>query len=445
MNLLLKNALLVDLDTGGDDAPPKPGMEAGDLRIRDGRIATRGKIEPEPGEEVHDCQGAVVLPGLVNGHTHIYSALAAGMPAPPRMPRNFHDILKLVWWRLDRAHNEASITASSFAGAMDALHCGTTTLIDHHASPNCIDGSLDMIEEGLARGGVRGVLCYEVTDRNGREGREAGLRESERYLKKCRDLNSGLYGAMAGGHASFTLEEESMAALSDMVKRHGSAVHLHVAEDPCDEVLTLAKYNVPLVDRLERHGLLGERLLLAHGTHLNADDIQRANGAKGLRSAHNTRSNMNNAVGYAPIGKLKIPVQLGTDGIGADMFEEARTAWFKSCDGGAGISPDDVLAMLANAARTASRFLGVTVGKLTVGAEADVVVTNYVPATPLHGGNVAGHFLFALAARHVTDVMIAGKWRLRDGKLADLDEARARHEIARISREFWKRLEDIDP
>ncbi|MCC5876649.1 MAG: amidohydrolase family protein [Candidatus Sumerlaeia bacterium] len=445
MNLLLKNALLLDLDLGGEGSPPKPGLEAGDLRIRDGKIKERGSLEKEPGETVHDCGGAVVLPGLVNGHTHLYSALAAGMPAPPRTPRNFHDILKLVWWRLDRAHDEASNTASALAGAMDALHCGTTTFIDHHASPECIDGSLDMIEAGLAKVGVRGLLCYEVTDRNGRDGRVAGLAESERYLGKCAKSSGGKYGALIGGHASFTLDEESMAALADLAVRHKSAVHLHVAEDPCDEVLTLSKYDVPLVDRLERHGLLGERLLLAHGTHLNASDIQRANAAKGLRSAHNTRSNMNNAVGYAPIGKLKIPVQLGTDGIGADMFEEARTAWFKSCDGGAGISPDDVLAMLANAARTASKFLGVTLGRLAVGAEADIVVTKYIPSTPLHEGNVAGHFLFALAARHVTDVMVAGEWRLRDGALTSVDEVRERQEIAKVSKALWQRLEGIKP
>lgn len=445
MSILLKNAHLLDLDSGPLEASPTPGAEVADLRVKDGVIVDRGRLDVEPGEAVHECRGAVVLPGLVNGHTHLYSALAAGMPAPPRMPRNFHDVLKLVWWRLDRAHDEASNVASGLLGAIDALHCGTTTLIDHHASPECIDGSLDMIEEGLTRAGVRGVLCYEVTDRNGKEGCRAGLRESERYLKKCSSQGKGIFAALVGGHASFTLEEDSLAALATLAREGNSAVHLHVAEDPCDEVLTLDKFGTPLVDRLERHGLLGDLLLLAHGTHLNASDIQRANKAKGLRSAHNTRSNMNNAVGYAPIGKLAIPVQLGTDGIGADMFEEARTAWFKSCDGGAGISPDDVLAMLANAARCASRFLGVTVGRLEKGAAADIVVTNYIPATPLHGANVAGHFLFALAARHVTDVMVAGEWKLKDGSLTTMDEAIERAGIRGVTKNLWDRLDKIAP
>ena len=121
---------------------------------------------PQPGDEIVDCGGAVLMPGLVNGHTHLYSALAAGMPAPPRPPRNFHEILQFVWWRLDRAHTLESVEVSGQIGALAALRCGTTTLIDHHASPNAIDGSLIALETGIAEVGCRGVLCYEVTDRN---------------------------------------------------------------------------------------------------------------------------------------------------------------------------------------------------------------------------------------------------------------------------------------
>ncbi len=135
------------------------------------------------------------MPGLVNGHTHLYSALAVGMPAPPRQPKNFLEILQLVWWRLDRALDPESIEASGRIGALDALRCGTTTLIDHHASPYCIDDSLDLIERGIDSVGLRGVLCYEVTDRHGRAGREAGLGENRRYLKKCRKVQRALCGA----------------------------------------------------------------------------------------------------------------------------------------------------------------------------------------------------------------------------------------------------------
>ena len=159
MATFFRDALLVQLD------PPR--VEAGNLRVADGRIVGVGAdVAAEPGDEIVDCGGAVLMPGLVNGHTHLYSALAAGMPAPPRPPRNFHEILQFIWWRLDRAHTLESVEVSGQIGALAALRCGTTTLIDHHASPNAIDGSLSALENGIAAVGCRGVLCYEVTDRN---------------------------------------------------------------------------------------------------------------------------------------------------------------------------------------------------------------------------------------------------------------------------------------
>lgn len=440
MCMLLTNALLVDLDSGNADSPFDPIVEAGCLRLAGGKIVDRGALEPLAGEEVVDCGGAVVLPGLVNGHTHVYSALAAGMPMPPRNPRNFHDILSLVWWRLDRAHDEASIRSSGVVGALDAIRCGTTTLIDHHASPNWIDGSLDALEDGLGCIGVRGVLCYEITDRNGPEGAAAGIAESERYLGKCRDERDGHFAALIGGHASFTLSGESLEAMAALSRQYDAGIHLHLAEDPCDEVLTLHQDGRPLLERLDSHGLLQPGSLFAHGTHLAPGDIALFN-ERGLSLAHNTRSNMNNAVGYAPLGRLRCATQLGTDGIGANLFEEARTAWFKAQDAGAGLTPADVLAMLARSARFASRCLGVTVGRLEKGAAADVVVTNYTPATPLDAGNLAGHFLFALGAQHVRGVIVGGEWRLRDGAFTAVDEKGLRARARDDARALWGRME----
>ncbi len=190
MALVLQNAVLVDLD------PAK--VETGGLRIDGGQIVGRGSVKAAAGDEVIDCGGAVVLPGMVNGHTHLYSALAVGMPAPPRMPKNFLEILQLVWWRLDQALDAESVVMSALMGALEALHCGTTTLIDHHASPNFIHESLDLIERGINTVGLRGVLCYEATDRHGQTGREAGLAENRRDLQKCRTNRGGQFAGLAG-------------------------------------------------------------------------------------------------------------------------------------------------------------------------------------------------------------------------------------------------------
>jgi cytosine/adenosine deaminase-related metal-dependent hydrolase len=284
------------------------------------------------------------------------------------------------------------------------------------------------------------VLCYETTDRHGRAGAEKGLAENERYLRQCGQKQSGRFAALAGAHASFTLEDSTLSALAAMANRHKSGVHIHVAEDPCDEDACRQMHGISLIDRLDRHGLLTSKTVFAHGTHLDAQAVERVN-QSGLFLAHNARSNMNNAVGYSPVGKLKCPVMLGTDGIGADMFAEARTAWFKSRDGHAGLSPMDIVNMLANSARRASSALGVTLGKLQPGAAADVVITDYRPFTPLSSDNLLSHLLFALSARSVRHVLIDGLWALRDRTVVQCDEHRTQSEAQKVAAELWKRME----
>ena len=338
MALVLRNALLVDLDP--------INVERADLRIEAGKIVARGKVATGAADDIIDCGGAVVLPGLVNGHTHLYSALAVGMPALRAIPQifwRFYNSSGGVWIRPSMPQSNEF---SARIGALDALHCGTTTLIDHHASPNAIADSLNRIEAGLASVGVRGVLCYETTDRHGLPGRRAGLDENQRYIEKCAARSDGKFAGLIGAHAAFTLEDEALTELTKLARRLNTGVHIHVAEDPCDEEACRKTHGIPLIDRLDRCGLLRPNSIFAHGTHLSSDAIARINSI-GLTMAHNPRSNMNNAVGYAPVGKFHCPVMLGTDGIGADMFTESKHAWFKSRDGGAGISPADVIAMLA--------------------------------------------------------------------------------------------------
>jgi len=434
MAIVLNNAILADIDP--------IGVETGSLRIEGGKIVARGSVSAAPGDETIDCGGAVVLPGMVNGHTHLYSALAVGMPPPPRMPGNFLEILQLIWWRLDQALDAESIELSAKIGAIEALHCGTTTLIDHHASPNAIAGSLDWIERGIAAVGLRGVLCYETTDRHGKDGRFDGLAENRRFLQKCAASKDGRFAGLVGGHAPFTLDDDSLGFLGQLAESFDCGVHIHVAEDPCDEERCRREHHVDLITRLDRHGLLRPRSLLAHCTHLDEAAIERVRSI-GLTIAHNTRSNMNNAVGYAPVGKFKCPILLGTDGIGADMFAEARSAWFKSRDGHAGISPQRVIGMLAQSARRASDSLGVTLGKLHTGAAADIVVTDYRPFTPVQSDNVVGHLLFGLAARHVRHVLIGGQFAMRDRAIISCPEAQIRDAARLATERMWQRLAAI--
>ncbi|MEX0613419.1 MAG: amidohydrolase family protein, partial [Pirellulales bacterium] len=247
MATFFRDALLVQLD------PPR--VEAGNLRLADGLIARVGAdVVADAGDEVVDCGGAVLMPGLVNGHTHLYSALAAGMPPPPRRPRNFHEILQFIWWRLDRAHTLESVEVSGQIGALVALRCGTTTLIDHHASPNAIEGSLSALEAGIAAVGCRGVLCYETTCRNRPTEAGEGLAENERYIRLCQQRRDGRFAGLVGAHASFTLDDEALAGCADLADRLKTGVHIHVAEDPIDEQLTRERYNGRILDRFGLNG-----------------------------------------------------------------------------------------------------------------------------------------------------------------------------------------------
>ena len=435
MSVALLNATLVDFDP--------PLVRRGGLRIDGGMIVEIGDaVAPATGDEVVECQSAVVVPGLVNGHTHLYAALAAGMPGPPQPPRNFHEILQFIWWRLDRAHDHASVRASGQVAALTALRCGTTTLIDHHASPSFIDGSLSVLREGITEIGCRGVLCYEVTDRNGLTGARRGLRENERFVRECRAEPQRMFAGMVGAHASFTLGDDSLAACAALCRDQGVGLHIHVAEDPVDERLTRQQAACGLIERFERHGVMDlPRSIFAHGTHLSSAEIDALNAkADCIALAHNPSSNMNNGVGYTPIVEHRQAPLLGTDGIGADMWREMRTAVFKSHDAGRALPLTRPLEMLSQSARLASQYLGCRVGALAEGAAADLVVTRYHPATPMTDDNLAGHMLYAMGPEFVSDVMVDGHWRMRYGQFVNCDEAEIRHAARAVAAELYGRM-----
>jgi putative selenium metabolism protein SsnA len=365
------------------------------------------------------------------------------MPYALEPPRNFVQILQRVWWRLDRALDEETVRASALVGGMEALLSGTTTLVDHHASPNAIDGSLDVIEEALRSVGVRGVLCYETSDRDGPERARAGLEENRRFARRTRD--GGLARAMIGAHASFTLSDETLAACAEAAAECRVGLHIHAAEDATDEEDAVALHGSRVARRLADAGALDERTLLAHGVHLDDDELELV-GAARASLAHNARSNMNNSIGRARVGALGQRVALGTDGIGSDMFEESRTAYFRLREDDLGAGPDWALARLAEGARLAGRAFGEPLlGTLDPGAPADLVVLDYAAPAPVHESSFAGHWIFGLSARWVRNVMVAGEWVVVDRRLTQVDQAQLAADACRQAERLWQRLAEIGP
>lgn len=274
-------------------------------------------------------------PGLVCGHHHLYSALARGMPAPPETPTDFTSMLDQVWWRLDAVLDLDLVRWSALLGAVEALEAGTTAIVDHHASPSAIDGSLDVIAEACAEVGVRAVCAYEVTDRHGRAGAKAGLAENERFIRAG---GRGLVGA----HACLTLSDDTLGAVVGLARDLGVGVHVHVGEDATD---------ADAVKRLRPH-TTGD-WLLAHCVHVDPPLAGTV--------AHNARSNMNNGVGYARPTRWAAAgnrVVLGSDGIGAAMLEEFALAYVAQRTDDVTATPEDAWSWLGAGADLVPEVLG---------------------------------------------------------------------------------------
>ena len=407
------------------------------IGVEDGRIAWISTELPDDGWPVVDCSGCLVMPGNVCAHTHLYSALARGMPPPPRSPRNFPEILELIWWRLDRALDQESIRYSALIGSIDALKAGTTTLVDHHASPEYIDGSLDVLADAIGEAGARSVVCYEVTDRGGRERSRAGVRENARFL---RDNRRPLAHGMVGAHASFTLEDDTLEDLAALRQETGAGIHIHVAEDVSDEIDSLRRSGKRTAQRLLDAGILSAESIAAHGVHLQPHELQTMRQTD-TWLVHNCRSNLNNSVGRAPVTQFGERSALGTDGIDGDMFAESRAAYFRAREDSVDEFAERFTDLLGRGAALVSQHFGDPVGKLEPGAGADLMVLEYNPPTPLTSQNVAWHWMFAFSASMVRDVMVAGTWAVRNRVCQLVDEAKVRAEACEITRRLWTRME----
>jgi cytosine/adenosine deaminase-related metal-dependent hydrolase len=423
--MLLRGATLIHLD------PPR--VERADVRVEGGCVAqVAAGLVANPGEAVHDFTGRWLMPGLVCAHTHLYSALACGMPLPLEAPTSFADMLAKVWWKLDVALDLESVEVSALVGGVGALKAGVTTLVDHHASPNAIVGSLEAIDGALGTLGLRRILCYEVSDRGGPERAIAGLKAHEALLAQA---GEGERAVMVGAHANFTLSDDTLRAVGALARSAGVGVHIHVAEARDDATLT----GEDLVERMARLGALTEGSILAHCVHLRSDALRRIADA-GAWITHQPRSNQNNGVGYAPVGDFPPTTALGTDGIGADMFAELQAGWFRAQEASVPWTPDRWLFSLTSGARMASHKLGVDLGHIRPGAAADLVVLNPPPGPPIRDESVAATMIFRLSAAAVQDVMMGGVFRVRDRCLVDMDEREINQRAMSAAQEIWKRM-----
>lgn len=411
--------------------------------------ATADLIARHPEAERLDAQGQLVLPGSICAHTHFYGAFARGMAIPGEPAKNFVEILQKLWWRLDRALDEDSIRLSALVCLVDAIRHGTTTLIDHHASPNYIDGSLDICADAIVQSGLRVCECYEVTDRNGPAGARAGIAENVRFARSLAGRHSALLAASFGLHASFTVGPETLDRCVAEAHALGLGFHIHVAEDAADEVDAERKYGLRVGEHLRAANILGEKTLSAHCVHVNDAEIDLLAKTR-TKVSHQPRSNMNNAVGTAPVQQMLdrgVTVGLGNDGMSNNMYSEMKAAYFvhKASAHDPRAMSGDTVARLAydNNAQIAALFWPKPIGALIPGAYADIVLLDYFPYTPLTAGNLPWQIIFGVDGSHVTTTIVGGKVLMRNRVLLTLDEERIAAQAREIAPRVWRKFEAI--
>jgi putative selenium metabolism protein SsnA len=395
-----------------------------------------------PKAESVDCANKVILPGFICTHHHFYSTFARGMGIPGEPASNFVEVLERLWWKVDRAIIGDDILLSAQIPLIECIRNGTTTIIDHHASPSASDGSLDMIESAVRQAGVRASLCYEVSDRN--EMGE-GIRENERFIKKV-GRGDGQVAAMMGLHASFTVSDQTVERCVGIARDAGVGCHIHVAEDAADRKDSLEKYGVPTATRLHKLGVTGEKSIFVHCVHIDESEMDAIAATKTI-VVHNPESNMNNAVGVTKLLKLLgkgILVGLGTDGMNSDMLTQMRCAYLlhrlDNRDPRVAFLEAPQL-LLQNNADIVERQFGIRVGEIAVGRPADLAIMDYCPPTPLSEANFLGHLIFGLVDATVDTTVCRGQILMKNKRILTMDEERLAARSRELAPLMWKRLQ----
>jgi putative selenium metabolism protein SsnA len=388
------------------------------------------------GDRVFDAEGRYLMPGNVCAHNHFYSALARGITSRIGPTDDFVSILRNLWWKLDRALDSSSLYHSCIVAALEAVAAGSTAVIDHNASPGFVRGSLRVLKEAFEKCGLRGILSYEVTDRNGVRDRNQGIEENLEFI---RSQETELLRGAVGAHAPFTLSDESLGMLSEAVASSGRGLHIHLSEDGYDLSHSHHVHGIAPAERLAAFRLIDEKSLIVHGVHLLEREVQIL-GERGAFLVHNPRSNMNNAVGYCRMLPRLKNVAIGTDGIGSDMFEESKFGYFKSRDAGTGLTPSDFTRFLAGGNTVLERYFGKKFGAVEEGSTADLVILDYKSPTPVSVDNTAGHFVFGMSSADVHTVVIGGRIVYEDRRFP-FETERIYGEARREAERLWNAID----
>ncbi|MDR3173376.1 MAG: putative aminohydrolase SsnA [Treponema sp.] len=447
--LLIHNGVVVtrDLDL--------PLIEDGAVLIEGNKIARVGTSagleallagDPLLGPlERIDAGGRLVMPGYINAHTHCYSAFARGMPGTGRPATSFGEVLRGLWWRLDRQLDLEDVYYSAVSPMIDSIRSGVTSIIDHHAGPSAISGSLDRIAAAAALLGLRVNLCYEVSDRDGEETALEGIRENAAFAARCAAAKDDMLGALFGIHAQMTLGDRTLDRCIEAAAETGTGFHVHAAEGLEDVFDALARYGLRAVERLYRRRILSPKTLAVHCVHVTGEEIEMLR-ESGAAVIHNPQSNMSNAVGASPAPlflKRGILTGLGTDGYTADMTESFKTAAVlhkheAGIPSAAWAEPPKMF--FENNRTIMNRLIKGETGFLREGALADIIIVDYRAPTPVNAANIDSHLLFGVSGRQTDTAIINGRVVMRRRELPGIDEEALLAHSRERARGLWNRI-----
>lgn len=438
---LIKGGTILTFD------PNQPLLENQAILVADGKII---RIAPEAEFSLVHCEhfdasGKLILPGLINAHHHFYSTLVTGLgKAEPS--KNFNEVLENLWWRLDKQLVEEDVYLSALISALGAIKKGCTTIIDHHASPFAIRGSLSAIAKAVKESGIRGNLCYEVSDRDGAEKAQEGIAENTEWLYRVASVNDPMLKGLFGMHAAFTLSDATLQQIAGLVQELGCGTHIHAAEAESDELFNIQHHGKRVVERLCDFGLINNKSILAHGVHLNPRELMLV-ADSGAALVTNPQSNLNNAVGIADVCKMTefgVTVGLGTDAMTVNMLEELRVGlWaqhLRQNNPSAGFM-EIANTLVKNNPTIAQKYWGAGHGILAEGNPADIIFMDYEPHTPLTAETWLGHLIFGISQANVNTTICAGEVLMWNGQLTlDLDESELKERSRSLAKALWDRF-----
>ena len=429
--LIIGNGRLVTRDAS------QPFFENGAVAVEGTEIKRAGTLEEIkkefPDAEFVDAKGGLIMPAFINTHEHIYSAMARGLSIKGYDPKGFLDILDGQWWTIDRHLTNEQTRQSARVTYMDCIKNGVTTVFDHHASFGQIRDSLFAIEDAAKEFGVRTCLCYEISDRDGKEKAKESVLENEAWINHALKDETDMIAGMMGMHAQFTISDETMALAAEH-KPEGVGYHIHVAEGIEDLHDCLKKYGKRIVDRLYDWNILGSKTLLGHCIYVNKHEMQLIKDTDTM-VVHNPESNIGNACGCPPTMEIVhqgILTGLGTDGYTQDVLESYKVAnvlhKHHLCDANAAWGEVPKMLFEGNP-QIANRYFKKPLGVLKPGAAADVIVLDYIPRTPMNADNINGHILFGMTGRCVVTTVCNGKVLMKDRELIGVDEEKVLYEV----------------